>query len=240
MIRLMLVKSTVVVAVAAVVALALSGPGTRWGWWNFRVGLLLFALSGILGLLAVILGAVTRRRSGGDPVASRVGAAAVIGGLIAMTPLLYGVISARRAPPIHDVTTDIADPPRFRAALPARATGGNPAPDVIDPRVTARQQAAYPDIRPRLLRVPPAEAFRRAVETARSLHWEILATDEQHGTIEATVTTPWFGFHDDVVIRVRPAPGGGSRVDVRSTSRVGRSDLGANAHRIRLFLRLME
>ena len=236
----MLVKSTLAVATAALVALALSGPGTRWGWWDFRVGLLLFALSGILGLIAVILGALTRRYAKANPIAGRVGAAAVIGGLIAMTPLLYGIVAARRAPPIHDVTSDVTDPPRFKAVLPARANGGNPAPDSIDPAVTARQRAAYPDIQPLVLTLPPDEAFQRALETARSLHWEILAADAASGRIEATARTPWFGFRDDIAIRVRPSAGGGSRVDVRSTSRVGRSDLGANAYRIRLFLKLME
>ena len=236
----MLVKSAFIVAAAALVALALSGPGTRWGWWDFRIGLLLFALSGILGLVAVIVGFFTRRKAKGDPIAARVGAAAIIGGLLAMTPLVYGIVAARRAAPIHDVTSDVAQPPRFRAVLPARANGANPAPDRIDPAVAARQRAAYPDIQPLVLKQPPEEAFRRAVATARSLHWEILVADAANGTIEATARTPWFGFHDDIAIRVLPAAGGGSRVDIRSTSRVGRSDLGANAYRIRQFLRLMD
>jgi uncharacterized protein (DUF1499 family) len=81
----------------------------------------------------------------------------------------------------------------------------------------------------------PVDALQHSLDAARSLGWRIVATDGIEGRIEATATTAWFGFQDDVVIRVQPA-GQGSRVDIRSASRVGRSDVGANAKRIREFL----
>ncbi len=99
----------------------------------------------------------------------------------------------------------------------------------------ARQQSGYPDIRPLELAVPPDAAFARALDAAKSFGWEIVAADAASGRIEATATTPWFGFRDDVVIRVTPTSSG-SRVDVRSLSRVGKGDLGANAKRIRAYL----
>jgi uncharacterized protein (DUF1499 family) len=86
------------------------------------------------------------------------------------------------------------------------------------------------------LAAPPAEAIRRAAALARDRGWEIAAEDTARGTLEATATSRFFRFRDDVVIRARPAPGGGSLIDMRSISRVGGSDVGMNAKRIRAFL----
>ena len=83
--------------------------------------------------------------------------------------------------------------------------------------------------------MPPNEAVQKAIDAARALGWEVVASDAAAGRVEATDTTSWFGFKDDIVVRVRPQPGG-SRVDVRSASRVGRSDVGKNAERVRDFL----
>jgi len=87
-----------------------------------------------------------------------------------------------------------------------------------------------------LLPMPAAQAFTAAVQTAEALGWEVVAADPVAGRLEATDTTFWFGFKDDIVVRIRSQPDG-SRVDVRSVSRVGRSDVGTNARRIREFLR---
>ena len=139
---------------------------------------------------------------------------------------------ARSVPPIHDITTDTDDPPPFVAVLPLRADAPNP-PE-YDPAVAEQQREAYPDLRSVMLDAPPAEAFARALAAAEAMGWEMVADDAAAGRIEATDTTFWYGFKDDVVIRVRPE-GAGSRIDVRSKSRVGRSDVGANARRIREF-----
>jgi uncharacterized protein (DUF1499 family) len=104
--------------------------------------------------------------------------------------------------------------------------------------VAAAQRRAYPDIGPLALAMPPATAFARALDAAKGMGWEIVAADAGAGRIEATATTPWFGFRDDVVVRITPAAAG-SRVDVRSVSRVGRSDLGTNARRIREYLAML-
>jgi uncharacterized protein (DUF1499 family) len=137
-------------------------------------------------------------------------------------------------PPIHDITTDTQNPPHFDAILPLRQNTPNSA-QYGGESVAAQQRQAYPDIQPALLEASPEKAFDAALASARELGWKIVATDTQQGRIEATDTTLWFGFKDDVVIRISPNDGG-SRVDMRSVSRVGRSDIGKNAERIRNFM----
>jgi uncharacterized protein (DUF1499 family) len=138
-------------------------------------------------------------------------------------------------PPIHDITTDMQDPPQYVAVLPLRAGAPNTT-DYGGDRVAAQQREAYPDLQPAMLNVSPSQAFEHALAAAREMGWEIVAADAGAGRIEATDTTFWFGFKDDIVIRVRPAANQGSRVDVRSVSRVGVGDAGTNAKRIRAFL----
>ena len=233
----MFIRAAAVLASVAIIALALSGPGTRWGWWDFRIGLLLFAAAGLIGLLATVTGIVARRRAPANSQTARLADLAIFAGVVSLALPLYGVMSARRVPRIHDITTSIDDPPRFRAALTARGSDSNPVADAIAPDVARQQREGYPTLQPLVVAMPPDQALDRAVEVAQSLRWKVLAVDRQAGTMEATATTAWFGFRDDVVVRIRPTPGG-SRVDVRSTSRVGVSDAGVNAARIRRFFRV--
>jgi hypothetical protein len=138
-------------------------------------------------------------------------------------------------PRIHDISTDVVTPPPFVAILPLRKGAPNPAM-YGGPETAAKQRQAYPDLNTLVLDIPPAEAFDRALATARKLGWEIVAAVPGEGRIEATDTTFWFGFTDDIVVRIAPA-GNRSLVDVRSVSRVGLSDVGTNARRIRAYLR---
>jgi uncharacterized protein (DUF1499 family) len=87
--------------------------------------------------------------------------------------------------------------------------------------------------------MPPREAFARALSAAEAMGWEVVGRDAEAGRIEAVDTTRWFGFKDDIAVRITPA-GGGSRIDVRSKSRVGRNDLGTNARRIRAYLQRLQ
>jgi uncharacterized protein (DUF1499 family) len=137
-------------------------------------------------------------------------------------------------PPIHDITTDMQEPPQYVAVLPLRANAPNTTVYGGE-KIAAQQRAAYPDLQPLMLNVAPRQAFDRALGAVREMGWELVAADAAAGRIEATDTTFWFGFKDDVVIRVRPADAG-SRVDVRSLSRVGGGDAGTNAKRIRVYL----
>jgi uncharacterized protein (DUF1499 family) len=163
--------------------------------------------------------------------------------LLAAISLLVGVallaIPARfrlgpPKPPIHDITTDTQEPPEYVAVLPLRASAPNTTVYGGE-KIAAQQRAAYPDLQPLRLNVPPPQAFDRALASVREMGWDLVAADAAAGRIEATDTTFWFGFKDDVVIRVRPADGG-SRIDVRSVSRIGVGDAGTNAKRIGAYL----
>lgn len=224
-----------VAALAGAASLALAGLGYRWGWWALpdafailRVGL--FTAGG--GALAALAGAAWTWRRGARDLAALALVASVIGLGAASLPLLQLRV-AKSVPPIHDITTDPADPPVFDAVLPLRAGAANSAEygGVI---IAAQQHAAYPDILPIRLDAAPAQAFARALDAARAMGWTIAAADPARGIIEATDQTFWFGFKDDIAVRVR-AGGAGSVVDVRSLSRVGRSDVGTNARRIRAY-----
>ncbi len=217
-----------VLAVAAVLLLLLAGPGTKWGWWHYRTGLGFLRYAAWLGMagigvsLVALIGGARGR-----------GAIALVLALACLAVPFLFQRRVKQLPMIHDISTDTEDPPAFVAALPLRAGAANP-PEYAGAEAAAKQRAAYPDIQPIDLADPPARAFERALAAVRAQGWEIAAEVSAEGRIEAVATTPFFGFKDDVVIRIRPQ-GSGSRVDVRSKSRVGRSDVGANAARIRRF-----
>ncbi len=168
-------------------------------------------------------------RAGRDLTVALAGA---VVGLLAFGVPLAMLERAKRAPPIHDISTDTADPPPLVPVVPLR----DGAPNSIEyagESVAAQQHAAYPDIRPLWYGIRPSERTG-ARDAARRMGWAIDASVPADGRIEATDTTPWFGFKDDIVVRITPTASG-SRVDVRSKSRVGRGDAGTNARRIRGF-----
>jgi len=227
---------TLAAAILALALLVASGPGTKAGWWPWQVGLTLFAAAAWIGIAAAIaalvllaLCALPRlRRHPGVPVV------ALCIALAALAPPLIFRGKAREVPPIHDITTDPQDPPQFVALRAERDKSPNGSA-YGGAEVAAKQQAGYPDVKPLVIATPPAEEMQRAIDAARAMGWEVVASDAQAGRIEAKARTRWFGFTDDIVVRIRPE-GTGSRVDVRSASRVGRSDVGANAARIEEYL----
>jgi len=229
--------AALVAGLAACAMLIASGPVTRAGIWPWETGLRVFtwaAYAGLaaagLGLILALAAAVPRWREG-----AWLAVAALALGLVAAAPPILLLKKAEGVPPIHDITTDPFNPPNFVALLPLRLAMPNGA-NYGGGAVAARQQQGYPDIKSLILKEPPAEAVQHAIDAARACGWEIVASDARNGRVEATDTTAWFGFKDDIVVRVRGLADGGSRVDVRSVSRVGRSDLGANAARVRKFL----
>ena len=157
----------------------------------------------------------------------------IIGVAAVWTPISW-FVRAHDLPVINDVSTDTVNPPALVVTLALRRSAPNP-PGYPGAKVAELQKAAYPDVVPLILPVKPDDAFRRVDKVATALGWEIVARVPAEGRLEAVATTKWFGFKDDIVIRIR-AEGAGSRIDIRSKSRVGRSDLGANARRIRGFL----
>ena len=213
-------------------ALLLAGPlGTRAGMWPFTIGFLMLGLSVLLALVGASLALVAGVRTGRWALPT----AGIVLGLAVVSVPSAAILSARDTPPIHDITTDPDDPPAFVAVLPLRTGVANP-PEYVGGDVTTQQRRAYPDIQPLLLNIPAAEAFDRAVTAVRDLGWDVAARDREAGRVEAVDTTFWFGFKDDVVIRVREVSPGSARIDVRSKSRVGASDLGRNAQRVRTLL----
>jgi uncharacterized protein (DUF1499 family) len=225
------------VAVAAAAMLLASGPGTRLGLWPWQTGLSLLRWAtytamagGAAGLVLLVLHLLPRWR----PLGALLPAAVVAIALATMAMPLSMLSQAKKLPPIHDITTDTEQPPAFVALLGERRAAPNGV-DYGGPAIAAQQKQGYPDIAPLRVAQAPAEALQRAAEVARGMGWQVAAVDAAEGRLEATATTAWMGFKDDIIVRVRP-DGTGSRVDVRSVSRVGRSDVGANAKRIREFL----
>ena len=224
-------------AVLAALLLAASGAGYRHDVWTLRTA---FTMLRWAAYVAVGVGALSLV---GMLVSRPVGRATVVLGVaLAVAAATAGIPwrlkqRASQVPPIHDVTTDTQDPPQFVAVLPLRAGAKNSAAYGGD-SVAALQRSGYPDLAPVISELSPAAAFARARTTAAEIGWTLVAADSVAGRIEATATTRWFGFKDDVVVRVRPE-GAGSRVDVRSVSRVGGSDVGANAARVRAFVARM-
>ena len=224
----------ILLALAAAAALLASGPGHRLGAWDFRTGISLVRWATYLSIAGVLLVvttlAIPRLRVGGARwLAAALVVAGVTGGITG-----YWASRAASVPRIHDITTDTDNPPQLVATLPLRVGAENTAV-YGGPKLAAEQKQGYPDIAPLTLALPPQAAFERARGVAQAMGWRIVAADPAAGRLEATDTTLWFGFHDDIVVRVAAADGG-SRVDVRSVSRVGRSDIGTNAKRIRSFL----
>jgi uncharacterized protein (DUF1499 family) len=225
-------------AVASALVLVAGPVGYRFGILPLRVALLTLlrwgAYGGIAAAVVSLIGLVVTLAR---PKAARRGiplaAISLLAGLV-----LIGIPARFRlgppAPPIHDITTDTQDPPEYVAVLPLRANAPNTTVYAGE-KIASLQREAYPDLQPLIVNVPPPQAFERALATVGDMGWDLVAAEESAGRIEATDTTFWYGFKDDVVIRVRPADAG-SRVDVRSLSRVGGGDVGTNAKRIRTYL----
>jgi uncharacterized protein (DUF1499 family) len=236
----LLTKLAVFLAVLSVLGAVAAGLGTRWGIWDFRTGLTIFRWSAYGGVGAVVVSAIA--------ILSLLRIASWQSFLCAFIGLIIGTVLvtvswnweqvAKSVPPIHDITTDTTNPPKFVAIVPLRERNWNSL-EYGGPAVAKKQHNAYPDIVPLLLAAPPDRTFDRALSVAKHMGWIIIEKNKAEGRIEAVATTFWFGFKDDIVIRIEKTDSE-SRVDIRSVSRVGVSDLGTNAKRIREFLREMK
>lgn len=257
--RRILLKLSVALSIVGPLLFIVAALGAKLGLWGWQFGLgtlsikvgppllMLGALVGVLALLAAIL------------IKPRKGIAIAIIG-IAIPGFALGRLAAMKAtvaelPFIHDVTTDTQNPPAFgktvlneRAKVdgvntadyigkkaPAKTADGKP----VEKLVSALQTKAYPEIRPLVLNEDSDVVFGKALATAKSMGWVIKEENVATGRIDATDTTFWYGFEDDITIRLRPSEGGGTIVDVRSLSRVGGSDLGKNAARVGAFLKTL-
>lgn len=226
-------------SLGAIIGALVAGYGSGEGWWPFgsALGALRYLL--FIGLAGALLGLVARVRGKQGHMMS---ALALLLGLAFSAYLFSLYRTATSVPRIHDATTDLVDPPAFvtlslrKDNLDSIPDQGRPGWKAVAPveRWRAIHGEAYPDLKPIRLALPPAEAIKRAEALARERGWVIASADPANGHLEATATTRFFRFKDDVVVRARPATGG-SIVDLRSVSRVGVSDLGINAKRLREF-----
>jgi uncharacterized protein (DUF1499 family) len=200
------------------------------GFGLFALGILLGLAGTVVGLVALV---TARAEVRGTVLRGLVPALFVVAiGLIAAAP-------GRRYPRINDITTDTANPPKFVKAptLPENSGRNMTYPGESFAR---QQQAAYPDLGPARLDVPPDRAFARVRDAARRMKgWQITRADAEAHALEGVDTTSLFHFKDDFVIEVRPQDGG-SAVQMRSKSRDGKGDIGANAKRIRAFFARLE
>jgi uncharacterized protein (DUF1499 family) len=213
----------------------MAGPGYRLGWWSLGSGIQTIRWSAMVALGVAAAGLIAAAMARNAP-ARRAWYEALLGLVIALAvalPPILLYLRAQNLPHIHDVTTDTENPPVFVAIAGLRQNAPNSTR--YSAQTAALQKSGYPDIGPVVLHLTPERAYRLAESTAHAMGWEVVATSPADLRIEATDTTLLFGFKDDVVIRVSPQPDG-SRIDVRSLSRVGGSDFGTNANRVRRFL----
>lgn len=153
--------------------------------------------------------------------------------IVAVAFPLSMMMKGKSVPAIHDISTDLSTPPQFEAIVPLRIDAPNPS-EYAGPETAVEQRRAYPGLTTKQYSQNQNQVFDAALVSANTLGWDIVNSDKTRGIIEATDTTQWFGFKDDVVIRIRQN-GQLTDVDMRSKSRVGRSDLGKNADRINTF-----
>ena len=238
------------VAGLATGGLALASAVGIWlGLWNFPTGFGMLRVVGSVGqpvtvaavAAAVAIGVLGKRLAadGSLKLAALALVGAIAAGLGYYIPASYVPGEGENIPPIHDISTDTVNPPEFVAVLPLRSDAPNTTvyggSDDVTPQTLAEMQTdAYPDLTTRTLSDPPDVVFERALAAVDRLGWELVAQVPVEGRIEATDTTFWYRFKDDVVIRIRPGPNG-TLVDARSLSRVGRGDAGTNARRLRAF-----
>ena len=235
--KILLPVTALIVASSALILLLASGMGSHFGLWHFRTGFTLLKYAAWLGLASALIGSAalvvsSRQRLWQAVIMS--GVAVAIGVTTFAIPWSWKQ-TAGGLPKIHDISTDTANPPRFVAVVPLRKDAPNPA-EYGGAEIADKQTQAYPDLKTLPLTIPPDQAFSLALKAAHSMGWSIVAAVPAEGRIEASDTTFWFGFIDDIVIRIRPS-GNGSLLDIRSVSRVGLSDVGTNARRIRQFIK---
>ncbi|MEP3224869.1 MAG: DUF1499 domain-containing protein [Parasphingorhabdus sp.] len=240
-------RTVFVLAIASVVVFFGASFGSGLGLWGWQAGLKILPWTGLAALIALIIaivGIIVDRRKGRKTRWPMLGLGAFVSvGFLGF--LLSYVMTGASLPAIHDITTDLADPPQF-SALTVRADNWDNIPGADDDamrgmnprqRWATLHQDAYPDVRSVRIDQPVAEVIEKAKRLTEDRGWEVVSVDPASGHLEATATISLFRFKDDVVIRARSAENGAaSIIDMRSVSRVGVHDLGANAKRVRQFL----
>jgi len=226
-----------ILTAVGVLLLVLSPVGYRLGWFGVPIALLRLIPAGLLLCavgLVVSLAAIVRTPAvvGWSEVIAP-WAAVVVSIAVCILPII-GIVHARNVPSIHDITTDTEMPPAFVALAQERVAAPNGL-EYGGAEIAAEQKKAYPDLVTIFSKASPDAMFARARKAVQDLGWQVADASESQWRIEAVDTTLLYGFKDDIVVRIR-SDANGCRLDVRSASRVGHSDLGVNAARIRKFL----
>ncbi|MBI3529068.1 MAG: DUF1499 domain-containing protein [Betaproteobacteria bacterium] len=234
-----LVVIGLLVALASAAAMVFSGIGYRLDLYHFRIGFTILRWAFWFALAGAVLSVAGLVITGGRPrrtlVAAFIGAA--VGVMAAYIPWTWKQ-TADALPYIHDISTDTASPPEFVAAAKLRKPGDHPV-TYDGKEVADLQQKAYPDVVTLTTKTPGEKVFEAAKTVIASMGMQLVDADPAQGRIEANQTSLFYGFTDDMVVRITTGTDG-TKVDVRSKSRVGRSDLGQNAKRIRAFLQRLK
>ncbi|MBI1262694.1 MAG: DUF1499 domain-containing protein [Rhizobiales bacterium] len=223
-------------AIIALLLFVVSVVLNRFDIVSFKIVIPMLGLSALVGGIAVLVSAVgilrtmLSARSG-----TRYAIAGLVLGLLVAAPLGQTILAGIKLPRIHDITTDLSNPPQFDAVVALRGPDTNSLDRSAPADLAEQQEAAYPDLAPLAIDQHPGKVFEAAEDVARKMGWDIVSVKPEAGVIEATAATRLMNFKDDIVIRVTETETG-ALVDLRSASRVGESDLGANANRIRSFL----
>ena len=214
------------IGISCIGAILLSGIGYRLEWWHFSTGFMITEWAVYIAALGFILSLFDLYRT--RPSGTHRGFIINLLAIILILPVLifayYWENASTAYPPINDITTNTEDPPSFwEVPNPVDYPGGKTA---------ELQHTAYPDLHSLKLTKPTDQVFEQALSIVKNNNWEVISTDKEEGQIEATASSFLYGFKDDIVIRIQ-SNNGGSIVDIRSHSRTGKIDRGANARRIR-------
>ena len=221
------------VSLSAFLLVALPGPLYKYGvvdlgtaFTGFKFGV----FAGIAALILLVLQILFKRKT--VTLGSTI--MALLLSTIAIAIPLSMLNKGKSVPPIHDISTDLVNPPEFVAIAPLRADAPNPV-EYAGVEVATQQRAAYPELQTLNYTQSKSELVEATKQAIDHLGWQLVNIDADQGIIEATDRTMWFGFKDDVIVRI--TDNGSKRlVDIRSKSRVGGSDLGKNAERIHGFI----
>lgn len=225
--RLSLPLAGLLLGLASVSTVLVAGIGYREGWWHFLKGLQIAEWAVYAAALGLVLSLAGLFRSHGQRRAVVTGLLGVLLALPVLGMALQWDYATRTYPPINDISTDTDNPPEFWDMPNPMAYPGE--------AVAQQQRGGYPDLAPLTLPQAPAAVFEQALQLVQARGWTVVASDAEEGRIEAVATSRLFGFADEVTIRIAPE-GNGSRVDMRSRSRLGKIDRGTNARRIRSWL----
>lgn len=225
------------VSLSAFLLVALPGPLYKYGvvdlgtaFTGFKFGV----FAGIATLILLVLQILFKRKT--VTLGSTI--MALLLSTIAIAIPLSMLNKGKSVPPIHDISTDLVNPPEFVAIAPLRADAPNPV-EYAGVEAATQQRAAYPELQTLNYPQSKSELVEATKQVIDHLGWQLVNIDADQGIVEATDRTMWFGFKDDVIVRI--TDNGSKRlVDIRSKSRVGGSDLGKNAERIHKFIEELE